>query len=72
MDFINLSFAIIIAASIPAPVLAKDIEHDAEHYVLLHQYQDQWAVEDTGFSEPKSRKPRGEKTEIRPLRLIKY
>jgi len=57
---------------VAAPVLAKGIEHDAEHYVLLHQYQDQWAVEDTGFPEPKSRKPRGEKMGIRPLRLIKY
>ena len=25
---------------------AKPIRHDAEHYVLLHQYKDQWAAED--------------------------
>ncbi|MGD9027550.1 MAG: sulfatase-like hydrolase/transferase [Methyloceanibacter sp.] len=28
------------------PSSAQDIQHDAEHYVLLHQYGDQWAVED--------------------------
>ncbi len=26
--------------------VAKPIQHDAEHYVLLHQYKDQWARED--------------------------
>ena len=25
---------------------AQDIQHDAEHYVLLHQYKDAWAAED--------------------------
>ena len=25
---------------------AKPIQHDAEHYVLLHQYKDKWAAED--------------------------
>jgi arylsulfatase len=25
---------------------AEPIRHDAEHYVLLHQYKDQWAAED--------------------------
>ena len=25
---------------------AQDIQHDAEHYVLLHQYAEQWAAED--------------------------
>ena len=25
---------------------AQNIQHDAEHYVLLHQYADQWAAED--------------------------
>ena len=25
---------------------AQWIQHDAEHYVLLHQYKDQWAAED--------------------------
>ena len=28
------------------PVSAQQIQHDAEHYVLLHQYADQWAAED--------------------------
>ena len=27
-------------------VTAEPIRHDAEHYVLLHQYKDQWAAED--------------------------
>ena len=25
---------------------AKPIQHDAEHYVLRHQYAEQWAAED--------------------------
>ena len=27
-------------------VNAQSIQHDSEHYVLLHQYKDQWAAED--------------------------
>jgi len=27
-------------------VTAEPIRHDAEHYILLHQYQEQWAAED--------------------------
>ena len=35
------------AGLIALPALAaKPIQHDAEHYVLLHQYKDQWAAED--------------------------
>ena len=26
--------------------IAKDIQHDSEHYVLLHQYKEKWAAED--------------------------
>ena len=29
-----------------ATASAQRIQHDAEHYVLLHQYADQWAAED--------------------------
>jgi len=29
-----------------SPLRAQRIQHDAEHYVLLHQYQDQWDAED--------------------------
>jgi hypothetical protein len=29
-----------------ATAWAQAIQHDAEHYVLLHQYQDHWAAED--------------------------
>ncbi len=27
-------------------IYSQNIQHDAEHYVLLHQYADQWAAED--------------------------
>ena len=30
---------------------AQAIQHDAEHYVLLHQYKDQWAAEDQEIGE---------------------
>ena len=37
----------LVAALIVSPAWgAKAIQHDAEHYVLLHQYADQWAAED--------------------------
>ena len=29
---------------------AEPIQHDSEHYVLLHQYQEQWAAEDAEIS----------------------
>ena len=29
-----------------SPTVAQAIQHDAEHYVLLHQYAEQWAAED--------------------------
>ena len=29
----------------------KPIQHDAEHYVLLHQYAEKWAAEDTEMNE---------------------
>ncbi len=41
-QYILGSFAAsLLSASLAA---AKPIQHDAEHYVLLHQYQDQWAA----------------------------
>ena len=36
-----LSMAIGISSA-----MAQAIQHDAEHYVLLHQYADKWAAED--------------------------
>ena len=44
-------FALFIAASLVDPTSAKEIQHDAEHYVLLHQYADQWAAEDKEIDE---------------------
>ena len=38
-----------VAASgflVQSALAAKPIQHDAEHYVLLHQYKEQWAKED--------------------------
>ena len=32
--------------SVSTVTAAEPIRHDAEHYVLLHQYADQWAAED--------------------------
>lgn len=48
MNRIILSSLAAIALA-PAACVAepdKPIQHDAEHYVLLHQYADQWAAED--------------------------
>ena len=47
----KLFFAISLLAGVALPFLtssadARNIQHDSEHYVLLHQYQDQWAAED--------------------------
>jgi arylsulfatase len=33
------------------PLSAQEIQHDAGHYVLLHQYGDQWAAEDKRIDE---------------------
>ncbi len=38
-----VAFSII---SMSSAAWAQRIQHDADHYVLLHQYADQWAVED--------------------------
>ena len=48
---IGISFYLlsIVAAGIIAvstAAAAEPIQHDAEHYVLLHQYKDKWAAED--------------------------
>ena len=39
---------ILVAGMLPtsAAQAKKPIQHDAEHYVLLHQYKDKWAAED--------------------------
>ena len=34
------------AALTASAALSQNIQHDTEHYVLLHQYGDQWAAED--------------------------
>ncbi|NOR43595.1 MAG: sulfatase-like hydrolase/transferase [Gammaproteobacteria bacterium] len=42
----NLILAMLALSVTASQVNAKPIVHDAEHYVLLHQYKDQWAKED--------------------------
>ena len=45
----NLLSLTLVFALTPLSLLAQTtdrIQHDAEHYVLLHQYADQWATED--------------------------
>ena len=45
--FLTLFSGLMGACLLAFPVwAATPIQHDAEHYVLLHQYQDQWAAED--------------------------
>jgi len=44
-----MALAVICFCGTIAPVYAKDIQHDSEHYVLLHQYKEQWAAEDKDF-----------------------
>jgi arylsulfatase len=41
-----LSVMLLLEAFGVSVVRAKPIQHDAEHYVLLHQYKDQWEAED--------------------------
>ena len=41
--------SVLVPSSVPA--LAQAIQHDSEHYVLLHQYADQWASEDKEIDE---------------------
>ena len=36
---------------VTTPLLAQDIVHDAEHYVLLKQYKGQWAEQDEALQE---------------------
>ena len=42
--YVSLVLGIVISSS--AWAQEKRIQHDSEHYVLLHQYADQWAAED--------------------------
>jgi hypothetical protein len=44
MKLVLAATATMIISCLPSS--AQDIQHDAEHYVLLHQYGDQWAAED--------------------------
>ena len=47
MNRFLLSVAAVTLATLVLPVMAAEpIRHDADHYVLLHQYKDQWAEED--------------------------
>ncbi len=49
-DFLGVGTAVSIAllgmGSLPTSASAQGIQHDSEHYVLLHQYADKWAAED--------------------------
>jgi hypothetical protein len=40
-----------IGALAALPAAAEPIRHDAEHYVLLHQYAEQWVAEDEGIEQ---------------------
>ena len=42
----HFGIASAMLALLAAPSPAQDIQHDTEHYVLLHQYAEQWAAED--------------------------
>jgi hypothetical protein len=48
MNKFLLSLLVMAGAGVIAlPVLAAEpIQHDVEHYVLIHQYKDQWEKED--------------------------
>ncbi len=52
IDYITRKCAAVIAIvafsviSLSAAAWAQATQHDAEHYVLLHQYAEQWAAED--------------------------
>lgn len=37
---------IVCGSLVLSNAIAEPIQHDAEHYVLLHQYKDKWAAED--------------------------
>ncbi len=37
---------VVCMLSVSTVTAAEPIRHDAEHYVLLHQYKDKWAAED--------------------------
>ncbi len=43
---ISVSIALLGMGSLPTSASAQGIQHDSEHYVLLHQYADKWAAED--------------------------
>ena len=47
----RLTAAIAILIMSYGPASAQQIQHDAEHYVLLHQYKDKWAAEDKKIDE---------------------
>ena len=53
-----LASLITVLAVAPLSVLAETakqpIQHDAEHYVLLHQYQEQWTAEDKEVDQAKN------------------
>ena len=41
-----ISVVVVGLLSVSTATAAEPIQHDAEHYVLLHQYADKWAAED--------------------------
>ncbi len=41
-----IAIVILVVISLSKATWAQPIQHDAEHYVLLHQYAEQWAAED--------------------------
>ena len=45
------SIVLALVATCIWPAFAQPIQHDAEHYVLLHQYADQWAAEDNDIDQ---------------------
>ena len=41
-----ICFGVFSELKIKVAMAVESIQHDAEHYVLLHQYKDKWATED--------------------------
>ena len=59
---ISLGISLVLVATI---IAQKNIQHDAEHYVLLSQYQDKWSAEDKDI-DSKLKKIRKENKNKRP------
>ncbi|MCP3850652.1 MAG: sulfatase-like hydrolase/transferase [Gammaproteobacteria bacterium] len=48
---INILLIIAIISAYSGSVIGKEIQHDAEHYVLLDQHKDVWSLEDKKIDE---------------------